>query len=114
MGVDEVLPGLHREMAGGAVLGAVAAARHQRRLLVHAALAGLGAARVEPAPGRGWMGEGTSPARMIRSRRPARSGSGTGTADSSASEYGWPRPPVELGGRGHLDELAEVHHRDPV
>src|SRR6266545_2597231 len=38
MGVDEVLPGLHREMAGGAVLG----------------------------------------------------------------------------GRGHLDELAEVHHRDPV
>ena len=40
-------------------------------------------------PDGGLTGDGTSPLRMIRRRRRSTSGSGIGTADSSATVYGW-------------------------
>ena len=41
-------------------------------------------------PGGGLTGLGTSPLRMTRRRLRSATGSGTGTADSSARVYGWP------------------------
>ena len=65
-------------------------------------------------PDGGLIGLGTSPARMIRSRRFSITGSGIGTAESSALVYGWSGSAIELVAVGHLDDLAEVHHRDAV
>ena len=64
--------------------------------------------------GGGLDGDGTSPARIWRFLAAASRGSGTGTADISAPVYGMPRVRVELLVGGELDDLAEVHHRDPV
>ena len=43
-------------------------------------------------PDGGFTGLGTSPVRMIRRRRASTTGSGIGTADRSATEYGWSGP----------------------
>ena len=65
-------------------------------------------------PDGGLTGDGTSPLRMIRRRRPSITGSGTGIADRSATEYGWSgRASSSLDGR-QLHDPAEIHHRDPV
>ena len=76
------------------------------------------------APRRTDSADGTGSPRAGRSgsaRRPAarcarsrRAGSGTGTAESSASRVRVARPLEELGGGRELDDLAEIHHRDAV
>ena len=62
----------------------------------------------------GRSGSAARRASTIRCRARSTAGSGSGTAESSACVYGWRGLRVELGrGRG-LDDLAEVHDRDPV
>ena len=51
---------------------------------------------------------------MIRCFYRAMFGSATGTADSSAPVYGCFGVAVERVALGHLDDLAQVHHGDPV
>ena len=51
---------------------------------------------------------------MIRRRRDSTTGSGIGTADSSATVYGWSGVEVEVARAGDLDDPPEVHHGDPV
>ena len=47
-------------------------------------------------------------------RARSRSGSGIGMADSSACVYGWAGASKIWSRGADLDDLAEVHHRDPV
>jgi hypothetical protein len=96
------------------VVGAVPAAGHQWRRLVDAARPGLGAPRVEPAAGRG-----VDRRRHIAGQDdplPAVGEVGIGDryGRQQRGHIGVPRPPVELAGRGHLGEPAQIHHRDPV
>ena len=72
-------------VAGGDVAAAVV---DQRRLVGAADLGRVAAARWKRQPVGGVIGLGTSPTRTIRSRRSTTSGSGIGTAESSASVYG--------------------------
>ena len=65
-------------------------------------------------PGGGSMGLGGSPSRMRRSRLALSFGSGIGTADSSAVEYGCNGCSVKICSTGTFDDLAQVHHRDPI
>ena len=65
-------------------------------------------------PDGGLTGDGTSPLRMIRRRRDSMTGSGIGTADSSATVYGWSGRALSSRDGGQLDHSPEVHDRDPV
>ena len=65
-------------------------------------------------PDGGSIGFGGSPSSTIRSRSRLRFGSGIGIAASSASRVGHDRLRVELLRRRELDDLAQVHHGDPV
>ena len=60
----------------------------------------------------GFIGLGTSPERTIR--RVFIPGRGTGIAESSATRVRVQRPREELRRRRELDDLPEVHDRDPV
>ena len=61
----------------------------------------------------GSIGDGTSPRSRMRSAR-RRVGSTPGTAESSASVYGCRGRSKSSSVGGDLDDLAEVHDRDPV
>ena len=74
----------------------------------------LPAAGVEAAGGRRVGRARRVALRRICSRRPARSGSGTGTADSSATVYGCIGRSYRSVRSASLDERAEVHDGDPV
>ena len=62
-------------------------------------------------PDGGLAGLGISPARLIRV---AGSPSTVGTADSSASVYGWCGTVEDLVGAADLHDPPEVHHGDAV
>ena len=64
-------------------------------------------------PTAGSSGVGTSPVSRIRAR-PGRAAVTSGTADSSARVYGCCGPLVDVGPVADLDDLAQVHHRDPL
>ena len=65
-------------------------------------------------PDGGSAGLGTSPSSTIRLRLPRWFGDSIGTAESSACVYGCIGVLVDLVPRPDLDDLAEVHDRDPV
>ena len=65
-------------------------------------------------PDGGAAGEGRSPRRTIRSRPASASGSAVGTADEQRAGVGVAGVLVQVLGVRDLDDLAEVHHRDPV
>ena len=65
-------------------------------------------------PDGGLIGLGTSPSRIIRRRLRSTAGSGIGTADSSAIVYGCSGRSYSASRVRDLDDLAQVHHRDPV
>ena len=82
-------PGLDREVARRQVVGGSPASRLEQRALARAALPRLRAARMEAAARRRIDRRRARRRRArSRSRRPPPSGSGTGTAESSALVYG--------------------------
>ena len=100
-------------MAGREVTGVVL---DQRRVgfLIADAVDGDRAARVEAAADGGGPGWARRRCRMMRSRLRSTTGSGIGTAESSALVYGCSGLLVELVAVGQLDDLAQVHHRHAV
>ena len=103
-------PDVLRPVAGDDVVGREAA---ERRLLVLAARRlHVWAARVEPARGGG-SPLGRSPARRIVSRSRSTTGQGSAPPRGARSCTGGAVRRAR-GGRGDLDDLAEVHDRDPV
>ena len=106
----------------GEVAGDLVARRQRRAAAASSVAAELGVAQPLAQPAAGV--EAAARRRVDRGRDVAleddpaaaalASGSGTGTADSRATVYGWSGRVVELARRRDLDDLAEVHDRDPV
>ena len=84
----------------------------ERRAPRRAAVEDAEAAAGEAAAVGGSTALGTSPSSMIRFLNRRRDS--VGTDESSACVYGWSGFVEELVGRRDLDDLAEVHDRDPV
>ena len=61
-------------------------------------------------PDGGLTGDGTSPFRMIRRRRDSMTGSGIGTADRSATVYGWSGSRLRSRDPAVSTTPSEVHH----
>ena len=65
-------------------------------------------------PAGGFAGLGTSPSSTICSRRAFALGSGMGSGGQERERVGVDRVRIHLIGGADLDDLAQVHHRDPV
>ena len=109
-------PSAQRVQARGLVAGPVAERPGRAAGSVAAqSVAGLGAAGVEPAARRAGRRARAGRRRgRSRSRLSATSGSARGQRRQQRPGVGVPGPVEQLLGRCQLDDLAEVHHRDPV